>query len=359
MAEKRVTGEQAGGDRTGGAGGAGEQGVLDRYTEKYPALGHMVAAGKRYTEQNGDYYAAGITYFSVLALFPIIMVAVAVAGFVLASNPEWMDQIRERIVSAVQGDMGDQLTALLDKAVASRGTVGVIGLVGALYAGLGWMANLRMALTEQWKHVPDPDGFIATKRSDFVALVGLGGAMILSFALAAVSSSGLVPRLLELAMLDELPGVGYAIRAAAVVISLAASWLLFTWVIAKLPRVRLPLRKARKAGLLTAIVFEAFKYIASFYLKIVLTGPAGATFGPILGIMVFAFFTARIILFATAWAATDPANAEFAPAVPDPIIRPTYVVEEGVSGKGVLAAVGAGVVVAVGLGGWARRRPRG
>ena len=33
-------------------------------------------------------------------------------------------------------------------------------------------------------------------------------------------------------MLDELPGVGYAIRAAAVIISLAASWLLFTWVIA-------------------------------------------------------------------------------------------------------------------------------
>ena len=34
-------------------------------------------------------------------------------------------------------------------------------------------------------------------------------------------------------------------------------------------------------------------------------GPAGTTFGPVFGLMVFAYFTARLVLFATAWAATS------------------------------------------------------
>ena len=47
-----------------------------------------------------------------------------------------------------------------------------------------------------------------------------------------------------------------------------------------------------------------------------MTGPAGATFGPVLGLMVFAYITARLILFATAWAATAKENLEAAPVEP-------------------------------------------
>ena len=48
-------------------------------------------------------------------------------------------------------------------------------------------------------------------------------------------------------------------------------------------------------------------------------GPAGATFGPVLGLMVFAYITARLILFATAWAATSSDNLAAAPVgPPDP-----------------------------------------
>ena len=59
-----------------------------------------------------------------------------------------------------------------------------------------------------------------------------------------------------------------------------------------------------RAGLIAAVAFEVFKLVASIYLRSVVTGPAGATFGPVLGLMVFAYITARLILFATAWAAT-------------------------------------------------------
>jgi membrane protein len=60
---------------------------LERQIQRRPWLDHLVRAGGRYQRQRGDYYAAGITYFTVLSLFPLLMVAFAVAGFVLSSHP--------------------------------------------------------------------------------------------------------------------------------------------------------------------------------------------------------------------------------------------------------------------------------
>ncbi|MCZ4552783.1 inner membrane protein YhjD [Gordonia rubripertincta] len=324
---------------------------LDKQRAARPWLDHLVEAGQRYQGSKGDYFAAGTTYFSIFALFPLLMIGFAVAGFVFVNNPDLLDRAKEKIAESVDGSMGDQLTDLMNQAIDSRTTIGVIGLVVALYAGLGWMANLRMALTVQWGDEPESDGVVKTKLADLAALLGLFAAMVVTFALSALSSSGLTAKILEWLQLDELPGVFIAIRAVSIVLSIFASWLLFTWVIAKLPRIALPLRNAAKAGLLTAVVFEIFKFVASFYLQSVITGPAGATFGPILGIMVFAFITTRIILFATAWAATDPRNRKYEPAsIPEPVvIDPRVQVREGLGPRGVAAAIGTGVVAAVGI----------
>ena len=56
--------------------------------ERYGWLDHLVRAGARYTERHGNHYAAAVTYFSVLSLVPLLMVAFAIAGFVLQSQPE-------------------------------------------------------------------------------------------------------------------------------------------------------------------------------------------------------------------------------------------------------------------------------
>ena len=79
---------------------------------------------------------------------------------------------------------------------------------------------------------------------------------------------------------------------------------------------------------MAAVAFEIFKLVGSIYLRSVVHGPAGATFGPVLGLMVFAYITARLVLFATAWAATSEDNMRPepvpapAPAVITPRVRP-------------------------------------
>ena len=85
-AETQRTGER---ERTAvehGTVDPGEKGFLERQREQRPWLDHVVRAGGRYTAQKGDYFAAGITYYTVLALVPIIMIAFAALGFVLAGN---------------------------------------------------------------------------------------------------------------------------------------------------------------------------------------------------------------------------------------------------------------------------------
>ena len=69
---------------------------LEKQRAARPWLDHLVRAAGRFQEQKGDYYAAGITYFSVLALIPIMMVAFAVAGFVLAGHPSTWSRFRSR-----------------------------------------------------------------------------------------------------------------------------------------------------------------------------------------------------------------------------------------------------------------------
>jgi membrane protein len=149
-----------------------------------------------------------------------------------------------------------------------------------------------------------------------------------------------------------------ALRIASLVISIVISWLLFTWIISRLPRESVSFRSAIHAAVLAAVAFEIFKLVASIYLRSVTTGPAGATFGPVLGLMVFAYITSRLILFATAWAATSKENLEAAPVdPPTPAqITPRLEVRDGIGPGGAIAAFAAGALGTFGFSRLIRRQ---
>lgn len=96
-------------------------GFLDRQRAAHPWLDHTVRTGLRYQDNKGDYYAAGITYFTVLALVPIVMVAFSIAGFVLAGRPGTLEQIQDVIAENIPGQLGDTVQSLIDSAIDSRG----------------------------------------------------------------------------------------------------------------------------------------------------------------------------------------------------------------------------------------------
>jgi membrane protein len=338
---------------------ADEPGRLDRLRARYHWLDHMVRAGQRYQNTRGDFFAAGITYFTIFALFPLLMVGFAAAGFILASQPELMSQIEARITATVSGDFGTQLVKLMESAIESRTSVGVIGLATAAWAGLGWISNLREALSQMWgEQRGEAPGFVRTKISDLLALLSVFVAITVTVALTALGDPSVMTRVLEWAGVHHVPGLNGGLRVVSILMSFVVSWLLFTWIIARLPRESLSLRSSARAGVLAAVAFEIFKLAGSFYLRSVVHGPAGATFGPVLGLMVFAYITSRLVLFATAWAATSTAELRPIP-VPAPgpaVITPRVGPDEGLSARQTVAAMAVGAVGALGLSRLWRRR---
>ncbi len=324
---------------------------LTVWRTRYPWLDRLLKSWNRYQEQYGDYYAAALTYFSVLALVPLLMIVFAAAGFVLRGDPELLSQLREAIATAVPDPaIRTMLEGVVDEAVQRAGAVGLIGLLAALYSGLGWMTNLRAALTAQWTQSPVQLSFLTRTGADLLALVGLGLALGISFGISALG--GLSGQLFALLGIGGTAAASVGAWILTLLVSIAASWLVFLWVLTRLPRKPVTLRSAVWGALFAAIGFEVLKQVGVYYLGSVTNSPSGAAFGPILGLLVFANLTSRFILFVTAWTASARENqALLPPEPPGPtVIRP--VVSERSGSRLAAGAFGLGVLA----GFFARRR---
>ena len=290
---------------------------------KHEWLDRLVRAAAGYQRQYGDYYAAAITYFSVLALVPLLMIAFAAAGFVLAGDPRLLAELQRSITTAVPDPQtSGLLSGIVEEATSSAGAVGVVGLLVALYSGLGWMTNLREALTAQFSQQPRSESFLRQTAADLLSLIGLGLALILSFGITAAGST--VASWLSAAVGLDSTSAGALLKILSIALAVAADWLVFLWVFARLPRTPVTVRSAVWGALFAALGFEVLKQVAVVYLGSVTGSPSGAAFGPILGLLVFANLASRFVLFVAAWTASARENLELAaPEPPGPaIIRP-------------------------------------
>ncbi|MFL6124927.1 inner membrane protein YhjD [Actinophytocola sp.] len=330
-----------------------KESFLARQRRERPWLDHLMRAQEAFSERYGNHYAAAITYFSVLSLFPLLMIAFAVAGFVLVGNAALLAEMKNGITEAVPAGLAKTINDVVDEAIKSRGTVGIIGLLAALYSGLGWMSNLRDALTAQWglEHKQRP--FLSTAVKDLLALFGLGLALAVSFGLSA-AGSGLGDLLLRWMGLDDDAWALFLFRVGTIVLSLIANWLVFLWVLSRLPREKVSAKSAIRGAAAASVGFELLKQVFAVYLATVSDSPSGQLFGPIIGLLLFANFVSRFLLFITAWTATARENVVELPEPPPPaVIRPRMIVRRGPTASGAAGLVGAGALLGL-L--WGRRR---
>jgi membrane protein len=325
-------------------------GILDRLRARFGWFDHIIRAYQRFDDQNGGFFAAGLSYYTIFALFPLLMVGFAVVGFALSRRPELLSQIDNHIRAAVPSQLGQELIELMNSAIRARASVGVIGLATAAWAGLSWMSHLRQALTEMWwEQQPDSRGYVRTKLSDLLAIVLTFLVILATLGLSALSHAAPMEAVLRLLGIPEYSVFAVIFQVVSILVSLLVSWLLFTWMIARLPRGSVSLVESMRAGLIAAIGFELFKQVGGIFLQKVLGSPAGAAFGPVLGLMVFAYVTAYLVLFSAAWAATaseDPRAKPVAPPAPA-IISPRVHADEGLSTRQTLTAMVVGAVGAL------------
>ncbi|MFW0700760.1 inner membrane protein YhjD [Pantoea sp. R13S299] len=274
-----------------------------------PAVAHFIRALDRFNDRLGSQFGAAITYFSFLSLIPILMVSFAAVGFVLASNPDLLTDIINKIVSSISDPtLATTLKNTVNTAIQQRATVGITGLLLALYSGLNWMGNLREAIRAQsrdvWERKPDDKEKIWKRYiRDLLSLIGLMLALVITLSLTSVAGSAQASIVSALG-LDGIDWLRPALTIIATSISVMANYLLFLWIFWILPRHK-PRKKALFRGtLLAAIGFEVIKFVMTLTLPKMATSPSGAAFGSVLGLMAFFYFFARLTLFCAAWIAT-------------------------------------------------------
>ncbi|WP_306594037.1 YhjD/YihY/BrkB family envelope integrity protein [Corynebacterium striatum] len=332
---------------------ADDPGPVDKVRERSPFVDHIMRMLGRYGEQGGNQFSAGITYFSVLAIFPLFMLAVAGAATVLATRPDLMQQVQDQIANSVSGDLGDTLNELLETAIAQRGAMYGIGGLTTLWSGLGWMNNLRIGISAMWDKDPNETqgNFFTQKLSDLLGLTGLLVALIVAFGVTAAGSSGVTQKVFEWVGIESFPGMDAVLVLAGIVIGLVANFLVFWWMIVFLPRTDVPTKSGLKGAAIGAVAFEAIKQLSTVIMSSASGNPAGAVFGPVIVLMVVMYLIWRVVLYVSAWTATTEESMELAePPVPEPaVIRVRNEVKSGPStgvtlGAGaVLGAAAAGV----------------
>lgn len=158
-------------------------GWLDELQRRNRLVGVLVAVVYKYNDDQGGYLAALITYYGLVSLFPLLLLLTTGLGVVLAGRPDLQAQVLHSTLSQFPV-LGDQLH---HPQGLSGGAVGVaVGLLGALYGGLGVGQALQNAMDTVWavpKHKrPNP---IRSRLRSLLLLLVLGSAAITATLLAA------------------------------------------------------------------------------------------------------------------------------------------------------------------------------
>ena len=166
---------------------------VDRFQADRPWLAVPVAAVKKFGDDNAGRLAGLIAYYGFFSLFPLLLVLVTIAGFVLSGHVGLQRDILNSAVAQfpVIGSQLRRNTGRLD----TNGLALVFGSVAALWAGTGVVKAAQHAMNEVWS-VPRqerPNLLKATARSLAMFAI-LGGGLVLTTALTGAVGAGLVPR---------------------------------------------------------------------------------------------------------------------------------------------------------------------
>ncbi|PRX91850.1 YihY/virulence factor BrkB family protein [Allonocardiopsis opalescens] len=272
--------------------------ALWRVRQRRRGLDHLLRAYARYQDVHGDRLAAAVTYFGFLSFFPLLALAFSVVGYLAEFDPSVRAYLDAAVRDALPG-LADQLP-IQDVADARVGA-GIIGLVGLVVAGLGWIAALSEALHTVW--LREADGGPLARLVNAPVVVVLGVAMLGSVALSGVVTSA------ARTVAGAVGLSGSPVTVAAVwVLGLAASvavdtviFLVLFWRLSGAPP-RWP--ALWRGALIAGTGFEALKLLATLLIGGTLSNPVYASFAVLVGLLVWINIVMRFTLYAAAWTAT-------------------------------------------------------
>jgi membrane protein len=236
---------------------------------------------------------AALAYYSIFSLGPLIVIAIAIAGFVFGA-----ETVQTQVIGALHSLLGDSGAQAIDAMLkgANKPREGilatVIGVGTLVFAAVGVVVQLKDALNTVWEvETPPGSGIWRFGRTYVWSLAGvlsLGFLLLISMLLTATLSAAgkyIAPYLPE-AML-QIAGFVASFAVIAVLFAMMFKWL---------PDTPIAWRDVWLGAILTAALFEVGKFLIGLYIgKQGLESTYGAA-ASIVVLLIWIYYTAQLVL---------------------------------------------------------------
>src|SRR3954451_1579250 len=184
---------------------------VDQWQRRHRIAGVPLAVIYKFNDDQGGYLAAALTYYSLIAILPLMLIASSVLGFVLQGHPA----LEHEILSSALAQfpiVGDQL----GRPGGLRGSTSavVVGAVAAAYGAIGLGHAAQNAVNIVWQ-IPRNSRLnpVVSRLRSLLWLVLAGLALVLIAVLTSLGSH------LEVFGAELGTGVGWLAAAATVVLN--------------------------------------------------------------------------------------------------------------------------------------------
>jgi len=263
---------------------------------------------------NSSRMAAALTFFTVLSLAPLLVMAIGIAGFI------YEDQVAEQeVIERVSQFASEDIAAIIGSLIKNASLQPESGLIASsislvvlVFAASGVFSQLHDTFNEIW-HVPIEDRsgwfFLLRTRLIGIALVFVAGVLLLAtIVLSTVLETfggwwvEYYPSAVRWILVADR---GVAFLLTPLVLSL------FFWL---LPVTKVHWRDVWPAGLLTAGLIALSRYLIGFYLRFSSTSEAYGAAGSLVVLLIWVYVTGMVVFygaaFSHAWAQVFGSRSE-------------------------------------------------
>ncbi|HVM41759.1 MAG TPA: YhjD/YihY/BrkB family envelope integrity protein [Acidimicrobiia bacterium] len=235
----------------------------------------------RFSDLQGGFLAAAVTLMAFLSLFPLLVSAVAVVGFVAEGSPDFTPRVIDALGIPEDGTVAEQIEQAITTAGDSARAASVVGILGLLWSGLGLVMALQRAINSVWQ---------VTGRGWRDRLAGLawlaGAAVIFAASFGATAAGGYLP--------GALAWVSLAVSATLL-------FLLWLWAFRALGNLDVGWRALVPGAAAAAVGMLALEAIGSIYVPRAVASASAlyGSIGLVFAALAWLFVFGRLIVYAT------------------------------------------------------------
>lgn len=259
------------------------------------ALAVSKQASKEYGRDLVSRMAAAISYRTMFALAPMLVVAVSVAGLVLGGNAEAQAAITEAIAEVAGAEVAETVSNLLERAFESADTAALIGIAILLWSSSTLFLELQRALNDIFD-MPLPEEkrlrVLAVQRG--VGVLWTVGVGILLIALFAVNAATQIAGDTISRFLDVPEAL---VSFAGFVVSFAFMVLVFGIIFQTLTIGKIPWKAVWVGAGFTAVAFAIAGFLTGLYFELFEQPTALGVTSSIVVLLFLAYGLSSVFLF--------------------------------------------------------------